>query len=445
MPYQSQSFLPRFYRLASISILSNMMVPLAGLCDSAFLGHLSNIKHLAGVILASILFDYLYRIFKFLRTSTNSITAEAVGRDDRKDILLALLRSGAIAFTIGAVIVLLAYPIQAIGFTILAGSNAIESSAVEYFNARIVGAPAVLLNFVLIGWFLGREKNAIVLLMSIVGNGSNVLLDYLFIYRWDWASSGAGLATALSQILALMVALIAVSVTVSWKELPNAISNFFNTQALRSTLSLKWNILIRFLVLISTYAIFTNLSAMVGTNTLVENGLLLQIALLSQFTIQGIGMTEQTLISNFNGKQETEKFLPVFLTSVIHSLPIAFMFAAVSFFFPKTIFGLLTSQPEINASIADYTIWLFPLLLVTAIAFMMEGYFIGLKQGVTLRNSVLIAFFIGFLPLAIIAANTANPHLLWLALTLYMVVLATSLGIQLFQNERREVSEPLAS
>ncbi|MFM6203119.1 MAG: MATE family efflux transporter, partial [Dolichospermum sp.] len=45
------NFLGRFYRLTSISILSNMMVPLAGLVDIAFLGHLTDIRHLAGVIL----------------------------------------------------------------------------------------------------------------------------------------------------------------------------------------------------------------------------------------------------------------------------------------------------------------------------------------------------------------------------------------------------------
>ncbi|MFM7560899.1 MAG: MATE family efflux transporter, partial [Cylindrospermopsis raciborskii] len=54
-------FLVRFYRLSSVSILSNMMVPLAGLVDIAFLGHLTDIRHLAGVVLATILFDYLYR------------------------------------------------------------------------------------------------------------------------------------------------------------------------------------------------------------------------------------------------------------------------------------------------------------------------------------------------------------------------------------------------
>ena len=70
-----------------------------------------------------------------------------------------------------------------------------------FYNGRIWGAPVTLLNFVLIGWFLGRSQSNRVLILSIVGNGANVLLDYLFIVRWGWESWGAGLATAFSQYL----------------------------------------------------------------------------------------------------------------------------------------------------------------------------------------------------------------------------------------------------
>ena len=77
-----------------------MMVPLAGLCDTAFVGHLEDIRYLAGVILGSILFDYLYRVLKFIRSGTNAITAQAVGKDDQEGILLAILRSGLIALII---------------------------------------------------------------------------------------------------------------------------------------------------------------------------------------------------------------------------------------------------------------------------------------------------------------------------------------------------------
>lgn len=425
------NFLPRFYRLSFVSVLSNMMVPLAGLVDTAFLGHLADIRHLAGVILASILFDYLYRVLKFLRSSTNALTAQAVGIEDRKAVLLAGLRSSAIALTIGIVILLLQYPLQKAGFFILSGSPEVEASGVDYFYGRIWGAPAVLLNFVLMGWFLGREMNGIVFLMAIVGNLSNVLLDYLMIFKWGWESAGAGIATALSQYLALAIALIGVAFTVQWSQLLAAAREIFEWVALKETVALKGNILIRFLVLISTYAIFTNLSSVMGTTTLVQNGLLLQIALLSQFTIQGVGMTTQTLTGNFKSKGMTEYLMPVLVVSILTTLPIALGFAGVSIIFPNTVFGLLTDRVEVNQTIVNYTSWLLPLLEITAVAFMLEGYFIGLKEGDTLRNAVLIAFGIGFIPLAITGWYFQNNHILWLALVGYVSTLSIILGWQI--------------
>lgn len=407
-----------------------MMVPLAGICDTAFLGHLADIRHLAGVILASILFDYLYRVLKFFRNSTNSMTSHAVGEEDDTGILLALLRSGLVALAIALVILLLQYPIQKLGFTILSGSPDIESFGIEYYNARIWGAPAVLLNFVLIGWFLGREMNSWVLAISLMGNGSNVIMDYLMINRWGWESMGAGLATGLSQYLALMVALVGVCLSIQWKELPEASKQVLDREALKSTVALKGNILTRYVAMITAYSIFTNLSAAMGTEFIAKNGLILQIVLLSQFTVNGIGLTTQTLIGNFKGKGKVEQMMPLLSVSLLTSLTIASLFATISIIFPETVFGLLTNHASVSQAAKEYTIWLLPLLTFGACAFMLEGYVIGLKESAKLRNSAIIALALGFFPVAAVAWYLQNNNLLWLSLTMYMAALVISLGVQ---------------
>ena len=426
------SFLPRFSKLASVSIFSNMMVPLAGICDTAFLGHLSDIRHLAGVVLGGILFDYLYRILKFFRNGTNAITSQAVGKNDHQQILLAGLRSALVAVAIAIIILLLQYPIQKFGFAILSGSPDIESFGVDYYNARIWGAPAVLLNFVLIGWFLGQEKSALVLAISLVGNCSNAVMDYFMINQWGWSSMGAGLATALSQYLALLVALIGVASCIDWQALPAALKKVFDWQALKSTVILKGNILVRYIAMITAYSIFTNLSAGMGTEVVAANGLILQIVLLSQFTVNGIGLTTQTLIGNFRGKGETEQMMPLLSVAMFASLTISLMFASVSILFPETIFTLLTSHGEISHSAIAYITWLLPLLSCGAIAFVLEGYVIGLKESAKLRNSAITALGFGFIPVAWLAWYLQSNNLLWLALTVYMATLAISLSIEIW-------------
>lgn len=424
----------RFYRLASVSVIANMMVPLAGMVDTAFLGHLQNIGHLGGVILASILFDYIYRVLKFLRSSTNAIAAQYSELDDPKLLLLAGLRSGAVALAIGLLTLLLQIPIQKIGFSILGGSPDIETYGVEYFSSRILGAPAVLLNLVLFGWFLAREMNLVVLIMSIVSNGANVLLDYLMIVKWDWASTGAGLATSISHYLALTIGLVWAASSISWSTVPAAFKEVFDWAAIKDILAFNSSILIRYVTLVSTYAVFTNLSAVMGTDILAENGLLIQIVFLSQFTVQGVGLTVQTLTGNFKSKGITEYMGFLLMISLFTALAIALSFASVSILYSQQVFGLLTNHLEISQNITNYTIWLFPVLVITAIAFILEGYFIGLKEGLILRNAVLLAFIVGFIPLAIAAWYYHSNHLLWGTIISYMATIALVLAIQVPQT-----------
>ena len=206
---------------------------------------------------------------------------------------------------------------------------------------------------------------------------------------------------------------------------------------MQSAISLKFNIMVRFLALISAYSIFTNISAGMGANLLTENGLLLQIALLSQFTIQGVGMTTQTLIGNFKGKGEYRKMIPLLIIAIFTSLLIASGFVFSVILFPQTIFNWLTNHGEINQEIVFYTIWLLPLLFFTAIAFILEGYFIGLKESAVLRNASLIAFLMIFAPLILVTIKLQNPHLLWLALTSYMLSLIIVLATQVFRTQNK--------
>ena len=125
------------------------------------------------------------------------------------------------------------------------------------------------------------------------------------------------------QYLALLIALIGVASNINWQETIQAFKEVWERQTLQGAISLKFNILIRFVALISAYSIFTNLSARMGANLLTENGLLLQIALLSQFTIQGVGMTTQILVGNFKGQKEYQKMLPLLIIAILTSLVIA--------------------------------------------------------------------------------------------------------------------------
>ena len=417
----------RFWRLAAVNVLSNLMVPLASLVDTAFLGHLTEIRHLAGVAIASVLFNYIYWTFGFLRMGTTGVTAQARGRGEADLVVITLLRNAAIALGIGVIILVLQQPIREVGFTLLRAEPEVLEAGRAYYNALIWGAPATLLNFVIFGWLLGKEQAGLVLVLSLVSKGTNIVLDYLFIVLWQQQSAGAGAATAISQFVTLILGLILI-----WRELPKRPQQhqIFKLSALKAVFALNKDILIRTLALISTFAIFTNLSATMGTGILASNTLLLQVVTLAAYFIDGIAFATESIAGNLQGQGASHQLIPLLKLAGGSSLLAGVSFAIAFSLFPQFLFGLLTNHSEVVAQINNYVWWLLPILSFGSIAYMLDGYFLGLTAGKILRQSTLIAALFGFVPIAIAAWYFQVNHLLWLALTVFMILRSITLGLK---------------
>ena len=417
----------RFWRLAAVNVLSNLMVPLASLVDTAFLGHLSEIRYLAGVAIASVLFNYIYWTFGFLRMGTTGVTAQARGRGEADLVIVTLLRNAAIALAISVIILVLQQPIREVGFTLLRAEPEVIEAGRAYYNALIWGAPATLLNFVIFGWLLGKEQAGLVLILSLVSKGTNIVLDYLFIVLWQQQSAGAGAATAISQFVTLILGLILI-----WRELPKRPlqHRIFELSALKATFALNKDILIRTLALITTFAVFTNLSATMGTGILASNTLLLQVVTLAAYFIDGIAFATESIAGNLQGQGASHQLIPLLKLAGGSSLLAGLSFAIAFGLFPQFLFGLLTNHSEVIAQINNYVWWLLPILSFGSIAYMLDGYFLGLTAGKILRQSTLIAALLGFVPIAIAAWYFQANHLLWLALAVFMMLRSITLGLK---------------
>ena len=423
-PESKWNFYPRFLRLGAINSFSNLMVPLASLVDMAFLGHLEDLNYLAGVAIATVLFDYLYRMSRFLRMGTTGPTAQAAGRDDTTDIVLILLRNGVIALVMAGLFLSLQIPIREFGFALLNAAPDVKSAGVDYFNTRIWGAPAVLLNFVLLGWWVGREHGDKVLALSLVGCGSNILLDYWLVFHLGWASAGVGLATTISQYLMVGLGLMFVGLEGWFSKVPAVVHQIWHPQELRRTFQLNADIWIRSCVNVSTSALFIGLSASLGTLTLAVNTLLLHAVGLISHLIVGLSFATESLAGHFQGAGDRPKLMPLLQLSLGISLGIGGFAALLLNLFPSSLFGLLTNHGSVINQLGDYLLWLFPVLLFGALAFMLNGYFLGLTKSAIVRNSILISALVGFGPIAGLAWWLKSEHLLWLAMAVFMLLRA---------------------
>jgi MATE family multidrug resistance protein len=406
------------------------MVPLANLVSAIFLGHLSEIHHLTGVALAGNILNFLYFTLLFLRMGTTGVTAQAVGQDDREGVLLVGLRNGLLALPLGIVIIVLQYPLGELVFSTLSIEPEVLASAKAYFHNQIWGAPAILLNFVLLGWFLGQEKNTLVVSLSVGGNLTKIAFDYLFIIYLGWASAGAGISYAISQYISLLVGFIFLLKIVQWQEIKALAGKILDLNAMCSSLTLNGDIFVGNLAMFSAALLFNYEGAQLGTIIYTQNALLLQIFNFSLYLVPGVGFGTETLVGNIQGKGLKEQLKPLGEVSVIVAVLIGLFFGGMSCLFPDAVFSLLTDHAEVIEGINIFVPWLLLVLIFGSISFTLNGYFLGLAQGVILRNSSLIAL-VGFLPTLIVAVKFESNHILWLALLFLDAINAIILGVQM--------------
>ncbi len=420
-------FYTRFFRITGLNILSNIVVPLASLVDTAMLGHLEDVRYLSGAALAGILFNYVYWTFGFLRMSTTGETAQAVGRGDRTGEYGVLYRGGITAAGIALVIVLLQGPIADAGFSLLAGEEGVKAAGREYFFARILGAPAAFLNFVLLGWFLGREQSHIALAMTFTNNVANVALNYWFIMVLGWAAYGAGLATALAQYAMLVVGLLLFFAQGRPVYIP--LAQVLHRAQLLRLFSLNRDIMIRTFVLISAFSLFTNYSSVLGKAVLASNAVILKFIELAAYLIDGAAFASETFAGMFRGARDRPGFRKLVRVAMASGLVFAAAFLIPLLAVPELVFGFMTNSTELLDAMLTDAVWCLPILVFGAVAFVYDGIFIGLSQGRALRNAMLISFFGGFLPLAYLGLMYRENDLLWLSMAGFMLVRALTLHV----------------
>ena len=165
-----------------------------------------------------------------------------------------------------------------------------------------------------------------------------------------------------------------------------------------------------------------------GTEILAANTLLLQVVTLAAYFIDGIAFATESFAGQFYGAGDRTQLNTLVKLGGSLSLMLGLTFALVFALFPQALFQLITQHASVIALVTHYVWWLVPMLGFGAIAFWLDGYFLGITASQPLRMSTISATLLGFLPIGLLAYGLKSPHLLWLAMTCFMAVRAATLG-----------------
>src|SRR5690606_4833760 len=176
----------RVLRLAVPIILSNLSVPLVGLVDTAVMGRMPGPQGIGAVALGAVVFSFVYWGFGFLRMGTTGMVAREHGTRDNVAMATAIGRSLALALALGLLVMLLQWPIGLLATAIAPASAEVEAGMLAYFRIRVWSAPAVLIQYVLLGVFIGMQRTGYALLTQVVLNVCNAALSFLFVIGFGW-------------------------------------------------------------------------------------------------------------------------------------------------------------------------------------------------------------------------------------------------------------------
>ena len=407
----------RIWALAWPVMLSNITVPLLGLVDTAILGHLPDAVYLGAVAIGSQLFTLLFWSFGFLRMGTTSLAARAHGAGaDPVQVLQHALWLVLPVLLLVLACALLALPLL---LPFMGGSEDVQNGAREYLLIRLLSSPAVLAQYVLTGWFIGLGRTRIPLLVLTVANLMNALLDYVFVFHLHMTSNGVALGSVLADYSALLLALwfafrLGLIRLGPWPSLP----------LLRPMLRINRHLFVRTLLLLGVFAFFTAQGARQGELILAANAMLITLLMLISNALDGFAHAAESLTGQALGRQQAA---PVRRTIVLTGADMLLMAVLLSLTFVlagPALLRTLTDNPALLAVLSQYQNFLFWLPVIGMASFWLDGIFIGAQASASMRNAMLAAVLLVFLPLWWLTRAWGNDGLWW---AFYAFMLARAL------------------
>ncbi|OFY30709.1 MAG: hypothetical protein A2X17_08105 [Bacteroidetes bacterium GWF2_41_61] len=411
----------RILKLAGPSILANITVPLVGMVDLAIAGRLGDAASIGGIAISTMLFDLLYWNMGFLRVGTGGYAAQAYGRRDFSDAFRVLVQAVGTAVLAAMFIWAIQLVYLESAFLIIDCTPQVESLAREYFFIRIWAAPATLSLFAFKGWFIGMQNTISPMVVDVTVNVLNLILSVIFGIGLKMGIPGIALGTLLSQYIGLIVAL--TLMYVYYKKL----FHYINVKAslklkeMKKFFVLNGNLFLRSTSLLLVYSGFTSIAARYGDNLLAVSTIMMKLMLLYSYFIDGFAYAGEAITGRLVGAKELNMLKKAIRVLFIWTFIIAIVSTFVYAFAGEPIFRLMTNNSDVLLSAKTYLPWLLAVPVLSCVAFILDGIFIGATASVAIRDTMLLSaasFFISYFMME----SFMGLHALYLAYMVHLVV-----------------------
>lgn len=420
-------YFKQIHRIALPMMAASVSVPLLGVVDTAILGHLDSSAYLAAVNIGVTAMNMLIWGFGFLRMSTVGLVAQASGENNA--ILKAehLARALAVALMLGIVVVSSQFLWLPALLWLLADGGHSEQLARSYLEIRLWSVPFHLLLFVINGYLLAVDRARLVLLLTLISQVGNMVLDYLLVMVFHLDVRGVAWGSLISQAVAACVGLRwmvshGYLTTTLWQRR----RQWWQQSHLKALFNLNSDVFIRTLCLMTVFALMTRYSAEQGALILAVNAVLLNFFYFTSYALDGYAHAIESISGRLYGQKDWSA-----LSLAVHSVfkvsaVVAIVMSLVFVLSGTGIVHLLTDLTAIRETAGHYLFWVYLLPVAAMLGFIYDGLCVGITASKVMRNAMLVATFLGFLPVwygsQLILPTVNDNHRLWAAFTLFFII-----------------------
>ena len=424
----------RVLSIALPIVISNATVPILGAVDTGVIGQLGGAAPIGAVGIGAIILGALYWIFGFLRMGTVGLTSQALGAGDAQEVRALFFRSAGIGVLAGLAFIIFQIPIFAGAFWIAPASVQVESLARDYMSIRVWSAPAAIAIYGLSGWLIAQERTRAVLMIQLFMNVTNIILDFWFVLGLGLGVEGVAVATLIAEWGGLALGLylcrqVFRGLALSWWQ------QIANRRRVIYMMQVNGDILIRSVLLQAGFVSFLFFGAELGDVTLAANQVLLQFVYLASYAMDGFVFAAESLVGQAMGARAVAQLRRGASVAAVWAFGTAFALAAGFWIMGPFVIDVMAKDPAVQQAARLYLPHMVAAPLLGALAWMLDGVFIGATRTKDMRNMMVLSF-LGYCGLVLLLLPSFGNHGLWMAMNGFFILRGISLALRYPALER---------
>jgi len=424
----------RVLTIAIPIVISNATVPILGAVDTGVIGQLGAAAPIGAVGIGAIILGALYLIFGFLRMGTVGLTSQALGAGDKREVAALFFRATGIGVLAGLGFILFQAPMFAGAFWVSPASAEVEALARDYMSIRVWSAPAAIAIYGLSGWLIAQERTGAVLMIQLLMNLSNILLDLWFVLGLGLGVEGVAVATLIAEWSGLVLGLYLCRSVLNGLAWPMWQQIFDRLRLIRMA-QVNLDILIRSVLLQAGFVSFLFFGADLGDVTLAANQVLLQFVYMASYAMDGFVFAAESLVGQAMGARAVAQLRRGASVTAIWAFGSAVFMAAMFWAFGPVVIDVMAKDASVQEAARMYLPHMALAPLLGALAWMLDGVFIGATRTRDMRNMMIVSF-LGYCVLVALLLPGLGNHGLWLAMNGFFILRGMSLALRYPALER---------